>query len=130
MEDGVGFDVFAWSARETAQKIASRQITSGEVLETYLERIARFNPDLNAIVAPDFERARERAEAADAALAVGENWGPLHGVPVTLKESFDVAGLPTTWGEPAFRDNVPTSNSAVAQKLLDAGAVILGKTNI
>lgn len=123
-------DVFAWSVRETARRIAAREIGCVELLDAYLGRIARFNPDLNAIVAPDFERARERAEAADAALAAGENWGPLHGVPVTLKESFDVAGLPTTWGEPAFRDNVPTSNSAVAQKLLDAGAVILGKTNI
>ena len=126
----MAIDVFHWSARETAARIASGEVSCTEVLEAYLDRIARFNPELNAIVAPDFQRARERAAAADAALAAGENWGPLHGVPVTLKESFDVAGLPTTWGDPGLRNNVPAKNSAVAQTLLDAGAVIMGKTNI
>lgn len=126
----MGFDVFAMSARQTAQRIAAGEISSVEVLDTYLARIARLNLDLNALVATDFERARARAVEADAALARGENWGPLHGVPITLKESFDVEGLPTTWGEPSLRDNYPKQNSAVAKALVDAGAIIMGKTNI
>src|SRR5690606_38229498 len=74
--------------------------------------------------------ARERARAADAALAAGENWGPLHGVPMTVKETFEVAGIPTTAGAQELRDYRSTTNAVAVQRLLDAGAVIFGKTNV
>ena len=93
-------------------------------------RVERFNPDLNAIVVFDFERARTRAREADAALARGEVWGPLHGLPMTVKDSYDVAGLPTTWGVPELRDNVAETNAVAIDRLLVAGAVIFGKTNV
>ncbi len=75
-------------------------------------------------------QARERARAADAALAKGEVWGPLHGVPMTVKESFKVAGLPTTWGNPPWKDNIAADNAVLVERLLAAGAVIYGKTNV
>ena len=76
------------------------------------------------------ERARAAADAADKALAEGRATGPLHGVPMTLKESYDIEGLPTTWGIPEFRGNVATSDSEVARRYRNAGAVLLGKTNV
>lgn len=90
----------------------------------------RYNPKLNAIIHLDRERARERARAADAALARGEVWGPFHGVPMTIKESFDVEGWPTTWGRPDLKDNVARRNSVVVDRMLAAGVVLFGKTNV
>src|SRR6185437_1166483 len=69
-------------------------------------------------------------DAADAALARGDNWGPLHGVPITVKESYDVAGMPTTWGVPELKTNIPTRNALAVDRLLGAGAVLFGKTNV
>jgi amidase len=88
------------------------------------------HPRLNAIVFADMDRARARAREADAALARGEIWGPLHGVPMTIKESYDVAGMPTTWGLPVFKDNIPSANAVAVDRLLAAGVVIFGKTNV
>jgi Amidase len=82
-----------------------------EALEHFLARIEKYNPKLNAVVWLDAGRALERAKAADAALAKGEVWGPLHGVPMTIKESYNVAGSPTTWGDPKLANNV-TETSA------------------
>ena len=93
------------SALQLAADIRDRKIGCVELLELYLARVEKFNPALNAIVVLDEERARERAREADAALVRGEIWGPLHGVPMTIKESYDVAGLITTRGNPIFRDN-------------------------
>ena len=88
------------------------------------------NPHLNAIVVSDFERAHAVARERDAELAAGRVRGPLHGIPFTVKESFDVADWPTTVGDPAFRDNIAASHASVVQRLVDAGAVLLGKTNV
>src|SRR5436305_656163 len=118
------------SATRLAGEIRDRRIGCLELLDHYLARAERYNPALNAIVAWQTERAREGASAADAALARGEVWGPLHGVPVTVKESFNVAGLPTTWGNPAWNDNIATDNAVLVDRLLRAGAVIYGKTNV
>lgn len=123
-------DMLSMTLRELSAKIRSREIGCETLLDFYLERISRFNAGLNAIVVFDLENARERAIEADKALARGEVWGPLHGVPVTVKESFDIAGLPTTWGVPELRDNVASSHSGVVKALLAAGAIIMGKTNI
>jgi len=96
----------------------------------YLARVEKYDPAINAVVVRDLARARERARAADDALGRGEVWGPLHGIPITIKESYDVVGLPTTWGLPALRDNVPATNALVVDRLLGAGAVLFGKTNV
>jgi amidase len=113
-----------------AQAVRDREISAADLLAFFLDRVARFNPEINAVVVLDAERARSRAMEADKALARGEVWGPLHGVPMTVKDSFDVAGLPTTWGVPAMKDNIASTNATAVQSLIDAGAVIFGKTNI
>ena len=94
------------SAGALAEAIYQRRISATELLEYFLDRVDRFNPRLNAIVVDDRERAREQAARADAALARGEPLGPLHGLPMTVKESFDVAGLPTTHGIAEQADNI------------------------
>src|SRR5216684_3956804 len=106
------------SATGLAGEIRDRRVGCLELLDFFLERAERYNPALNAIVAWQIERARERARAADAALARGEVWGPLHGVPMTVKESFNVAGLPSTWGNPPWRDNIATDSPVLADRLL------------
>jgi amidase len=118
------------SALELAAEVRARRIGCRELLELYWKRVERYNPKLNAIIVTDIDSARRRADAADAALARGEVWGPLHGVPMTVKDSFDVVGLPTTWGAPIFRDYRPTRNALAIDRLLAAGAVIFGKTNV
>jgi amidase len=118
------------SALELAAEIRAKRISSRELLELYLRRIERYNGKLNAVIAMIADAARKRADAADAALARGESWGPLHGVPMTVKESYDVAGLPTTWGAPEFKDAVARSNALAVDRLQGAGAVVFGKTNV
>ena len=118
------------SASTLATEIRERRIGCLELLEHYIARVERFNPDLNAIVVLDFDRARDRARAADAALERGEVWGRLHGLPMTVKDSYDVEGLPTTWGVPDLRDNIAGTNAVAVDRLLAEGAVIFGKTNV
>jgi amidase len=110
--------------------IRRRRITCVELLELYLGRIARLNPKLNAIVVLDEKRARDRARKADRAVAGGDLWGPLHGVPMTVKESFDIEGLPTTWGRADMKDNIASRHALSVHRLLGAGAVVFGKTNV
>ena len=123
-------DLAFLSANRLAALLRQGKIGSLELLNLYLERIERYNPTLNAVIVLDVERARKRARAADRALAKGEAWGPLHGVPMTIKESFDVEGLPTTWGRPELMDNVPARNALAVDRYLQAGAVLFGKTNV
>ena len=118
------------SATELSTEIGDRRVGCVELLDFYLARAKRHNPALNAIVVWQVERARERAQAADAALARGERWGPLHGIPMTVKESFNVVGLPTTFGNPLWKDNVAAENAFLIDRLLQAGAVVFGKTNV
>ena len=118
------------SATELTNEIRDRRIGCVELLDLYLARAERHNPTLNAIVVWQVEQARERARAADAALARGERWGPLHGIPMTVKESFNVAGLPTTFGNPLWKDNIAAGNAFLIDRLLHAGAIIFGKTNV
>ena len=123
-------DLHYRSAVTLAAAIRDREVGCLELLEHFLDRIERHNPALNAIVWMDAEGARARARAADDALARGESWGPLHGVPMTVKESYNVAGSPTTWGRPALADNVTQTNALSVDRLLAAGAVLFGKTNV
>jgi amidase len=118
------------SATALAGAIRTREIGSRELLEHYIDRIERHNPALNAIIATNLDEARRRADQADAALARGENWGALHGLPMTIKESFDVVGMPTTWGLPELKANLPPANALAVDRLLGAGAIIFGKTNV
>src|SRR2546421_6104877 len=123
-------DVPFRSARQLAADIRKKKIGALELLDLYIARVEKYDDALNAVVVRDFARARTRARAADRALARRAAWGPLHGVPVTIKESYDVAGLPTTWGVPTYKTNVATRNAVVVDRLLGAGAVLFGKTNV
>jgi amidase len=118
------------SAKELAADIRRKKIGCLELLDLYLARVQKHNPALNAIIATDVEGARKRARAADRALARKQVWGPLHGVPMTIKESYDVVGMPTTWGVPELKGNVPPRNALAVDRLLGAGVVLFGKTNV
>ena len=118
------------SATTLAARVRNREIGSRELTELYIRRIEKYDPGVHAVVVRDFERALEAASRADAALAAGAEPGPLHGVPMTIKESYDVEGLPTTWGNPAFRRNRARGDAVVVQRLRRAGAHFLGKTNV
>jgi amidase len=117
-------------AHELAEAIQRREVSSVEVVDAYLAQITRHNPQLNAVVTLDEEGARGKAEEADTALARGEVWGPLHGVPVTLEDCHATAGIRSTWGGySSLADFVPTEDSVVTGRLKAAGAILLGKTN-
>jgi len=118
------------SASDLARMLRDREIGSLELTEHYIERIERLDGDINAVVVRDFERARSAAREADRELAEGKVAGPLHGLPMTIKDSYDVAGLPTTWGVPLFKDNVAETDSQATRAYRSAGAFFLGKTNI
>ncbi len=123
------FDPFA-GAVQIAGDIRTKKTTARDVLEGYLDRVERFNPALNAIVVSDFEGARKRADELDSLAAKGEWQGPLHGVPMTIKESYNVAGMPTTWGVPALKDNIAETNAITVDRLNAAGVNLFGKTNV
>ena len=94
-------------AKQLASLIRRKKIGCLELLDHYLERIERHNSRINAIIFMDVEAARKRAKAADKALAKGEVWVAVHGVPMTIKDSYDVVGMPTTWGIPQYKNNYP-----------------------
>ncbi|MEP0919895.1 amidase [Leptolyngbya sp. DQ-M1] len=123
-------DLVFKSAIELAQMIRDRRISAIELLDAHLEQIAQHNSRLNAICTLDEENARIRAKQADEALARGENWGALHGVPVTIKDIFETAGLRTTAGYIPLKDYVPQQDATAVAKLKVAGAIVLGKTNM
>lgn len=122
-------DIAFRSALELVVAIRNREISSRELLDHYLERSERHNPAINAIVTLDVEGARTRADEADAALARGEPWGPLHGLPMTVKDTLETAGVRTTAGAPIHREHVPTRDALAVARLKAAGAIIFGKTN-
>jgi amidase len=117
------------SATDVAQTLSRKELSSRELTEMLLTRIEAVNPALNAVVELRRETALQEAVAADEATARGDA-GPLHGVPMTIKDSFNVAGLHTTWGNPAFKDFVADSDATVVRRLRQAGAIIVGKTNV
>jgi amidase len=117
-------------ALDLAAAIRDREFSAVELLDTFLARIDRFNPALNAIVVHDTEAARAAAKAADAALAAGNATGAFHGVPMTVKESFDLAGHPSTFGRPDRRDHRAGRDALAVERLKAAGAIVMGKTNV
>lgn len=118
------------SAVELAQMIRDRNVSAIEVLDAHLAQIAKHNAKLNAICTLDETNARARARQADEALAKGENWGALHGVPITIKDIFETAGLRTTAGYIPLKDYVPQQDATAVARLRSAGAIIIGKTNM
>src|SRR5579859_383551 len=121
--------IFA-TAIEMASAIRKRDVSSLEVMAAHLAQIDRHNRTVNAVVTVDEAGALARASQADADLARGEVWGPLHGVPVTFKDSIETAGLRTTVGFPPLANYVPDHDATVVARLRAAGAIILGKTNL
>jgi amidase len=119
-----------WSATDAAQAIRRKELSSRELTEMLLAQIEAVNPALNAVVELRGEAALQEAVAADQATARGDAAGPLHGVPMTIKDSFNVAGLHTTWGNTTFKDFVADSDATVVRRLRQAGAIIVGKTNV
>jgi amidase len=124
-------DDFAYASTiETAAAIRDGEVSSTELLEAALDRVARLDGPINAVVRLDEARARAAAKAADDAVASGAELGPLHGVPITVKDSFQTKGLITTSGAPELADFVPTEDAAPVAKYRGAGAVIFAKTNL
>src|SRR5215813_7308318 len=117
------------SATRLAQMIREKKASSVEVLRAHLAQIERINPRLNAVVQMCTERAMAEARQMDALLAKGTVKGPLHGVPMTIKDSFDTLGVVTTGGTLGRKDYVPGKDATVVARLRDAGAILLGKTN-
>jgi amidase len=117
-------------ATEVAGMLRRRELSSRELTGLLLARIDRLNPALRAVVELRGEAALREAAAADQATARGGELGPLHGVPMTVKDSFNVAGLHTTWGNPDFKDYVADRDATVVRRLRRAGAIVAGKTNV
>lgn len=118
------------SARELAAAIRRRELSAREVVHAHLERIERSNPRVNAITTLVAEQALEGARAADARAASGADVGPLHGIPVAHKDTHATAGIRTTSGSPILRDRVPEHDELIVERLREAGAITLGKTNV
>jgi len=110
------------SASECLALLRSGAFSSLELVDSCIARIEALNPDVNAVVAKDYERARESAGAADDARSKGEDLGALHGLPMTVKDSLETAGLVTTSGAPELRDHVPEEDAVAVQRALDAGS--------
>lgn len=120
----------AWkSASELVAGIASGATKSEEVLNAFLARVEAHNGEINAVVATDVDAARARARAADEAAARGESWGPLHGLPMTVKDTFEVVGMACTAGAPELKEHRPARHATSVERLIEAGAIVYGKTN-
>ncbi len=128
-EDSLQGSVYYSSARAMASAIRRRDISSEELVRACLDRIEAVNGALNAVVQIAPDKAIGRAREADAAIAGGETWGPLHGVPMTIKDSLDTAGMITTGGTKGRASFVPERDATVVARLRGAGAILLGKTN-
>jgi amidase len=121
--------IFA-TASQLAQMIRDKKVSTVEVVNAYLQQIEKHNSSINAIATLNADQSIKRAREADQALARGENWGALHGVPITVKDTFETAGLRTTAGYKPLRNHIPTQDATVVARLCQAGAILLGKTNL
>ncbi|NLC98770.1 MAG: amidase, partial [Actinomycetales bacterium] len=120
-----------WStATQMAAAVAAKEISARELLELHLDRIETVNPQVNALVSIDPERARQSAAEADARTASGQPLGALHGVPYAVKDTHEVANWRTTYGSPVFADNIAAHDELVVERVRNAGAVIVAKTNV
>jgi amidase len=126
----VNDDLNFMTARELARRVRSRDVSAVEVMQAHLDQIERVNSLVNAIVTLLPERALEGARAADAAVARGDELGALHGLPIAHKDTLATKGIRTTQGSPLYRDFVPEENALIVERLHDAGAIPIGKTNV
>jgi amidase len=118
------------SALELGRMLRARKLSARELLQLCLTQYARHNDAINAVIFTDIDRAKKAAAAADRRLKRGAPLSPFDGVPMTIKESFDWAGSPSTWGDVALQDNIRTKDAVALQRMTDAGAVLYGKTNV
>ncbi len=118
------------SALELGRMLRSHKLSARELLQECLSQYALQNDIINAVIFTDIDQATKAATAADRRLKRGTALSPFDGVPMTIKESFDWVGSPSTWGDPALKDNRPTKNAVALQRMTDAGAVLYGKTNV
>lgn len=123
------FDLFI-SLRELVESIKTRKYSVYEVMENYLNQIEKVNPHVNAIVSLDKDRALKEAKEADEILASGKTIGPLHGVPIAIKDTHNVQGFPTTNGSLIFKNHIAAEDDLYVQRLKNAGAIVIGKTNV
>ncbi|OGP81917.1 MAG: hypothetical protein A2Y95_08700, partial [Deltaproteobacteria bacterium RBG_13_65_10] len=123
-------DITKFSAVKLTRKIRRRELSPVEVTDAYLARIEKCNPKLNAIVTLTADAARDAAKRAEQDVMSGKSLPPLHGVPVTVKDCFDTAGVRTTWGSKMRADMVPTEDATLVKRLKAAGCIVLGKTNV
>jgi aspartyl-tRNA(Asn)/glutamyl-tRNA(Gln) amidotransferase subunit A len=123
-------DIHFQTIGEVAAKLRSGAVTSSGLTELMLTRVERHNPTLNAFITVTSEQARDAARQSDAELAAGQDRGPLHGIPIALKDLIDTAGVRTTYGSKLFEDHVPAKDATVVRRLREAGAVPLGKTGL
>jgi amidase len=122
-------DAIYWSAARLARSLRAGELSSREIVDACLARIEEVNPSINAVVQVVTERARDEADELDRLAARGQFRGPLHGVPITIKDSFDSAGIVSTGGTLGRKEFVPRQDAPVVARLRAAGAVLLGKTN-
>src|SRR6266540_79829 len=122
--------IATWTAGRLAAAIAAKEVGSRELLDLYLDRIDRLNPPLNAVVTLDVDRAREAAAVADEAAARGDSHGPLHGLPITVKDAIEVGGIRSTGGAVELSGHVPAQDGVAVARLKAAGAIVFGKTNV
>ena len=125
----MAIDINHSSASEIGKAIASREVSAKEAVEASIERINEVNPSINAVVQDCFDRALGEADVLDSEISQGKNRGPLHGVPMTLKDSLDTEGVVTTWATLGRKKYVPDSDATLVSRLRQAGAILLGKTN-
>ena len=118
------------SAASLARALRRKDISAVELLDAYLQRVDKHNPSINAVVVQDRRAAKAQAKAADAAAARGDWLGPLHGLPMTVKEAYDLKGHATTIGYPSMVDNIATQDAVAVRRLKAAGAVVFGKSNV
>ncbi|MPY96124.1 MAG: amidase, partial [Acidimicrobiia bacterium] len=123
-------DPALWSATRQAAAIRAGELGSEELLDHYLDRIDRLNPEVNAVVTVDPDGARRAARAADEATAQGRHPGPLHGLPITVKDALATAGMRSTGGAIELADHVPAQDASAVAAVRAAGAVVFGKTNL
>jgi amidase len=123
-------DLVFLPAHQLAKGIQNRQFSATEVLEAHLKHIAKHNPKINAFITLDEEGARKKASLADEALAKGEIWGLLHGVPFTVKDCYETAGIRTTCGYKGFSNYIPKEDATIIARLKNAGGILMGKTNL
>ena len=123
-------DILTLPMHQLISKINNKEISSQELLEIQLEHISEHNASINAVITINKDLARKKAIEADEAMQKGENWGALHGLPITLKDAYEVKDIISTGGSVKWKDHIPASNAVVADRLQQAGAIVFGKTNV